>query len=77
MRKWVGSDSVLTQDGVSNRAQQHIIEYLQVENQVLQEKLGRKRILLNDDQRRRLAAKGKVVGRRLVWWKHSIGVAAG
>ncbi|KKK80312.1 hypothetical protein LCGC14_2824740 [marine sediment metagenome] len=28
------------------------------------EKLGRKRILLNDDQRRRLAIKGKILGRR-------------
>ena len=37
-----------------NREQQRIIEYLQVENQVLREKLGKKRILLNNDQRRRL-----------------------
>ena len=47
-----------------NREQQCIIEYLQVENQVLREKLGKKRILLNDDQRRRLAVKGKALGRR-------------
>jgi hypothetical protein len=33
------------------------------ENQVLKEKLGRRRILLDDDQRRRLAVKGKVLGR--------------
>jgi transposase InsO family protein len=31
---------------------------------VLKEKLGRKRILLNDDQRRRLAVKGKILGRK-------------
>ncbi len=49
-----------------NREEQRIIEYLQVENQVLREKLGRKRILLNDDQRRRLAVKGKVLGRKLL-----------
>ena len=49
-----------------NREQQRIIEYLQVENQVLREKLGKKRILLNDDQRRRLAVKGKVLGRKLL-----------
>jgi len=49
-----------------NQEQQRIIEYLQVENQVLREKLGKKRILLNDDQRRRLAVKGKVLGRKLL-----------
>ncbi|NQU74899.1 MAG: helix-turn-helix domain-containing protein, partial [Planctomycetes bacterium] len=47
-----------------NREQQDVIEYLQVENQALREKLGKKRILLNDDQRRRLAVKGKVLGRK-------------
>lgn len=49
-----------------NREQQRIIECLQVENQVPREKLGRKRILLNDDQRRRRAVKGKVLGRKLL-----------
>ena len=49
-----------------NREQQRIIEYLQVENEVLREKLGKKRILLNDDQRRRLAVKGKVLGRKVL-----------
>jgi len=29
----------------------------------LMEKLGKKRILLDDDQRRRLAGKGKILGR--------------
>ena len=38
-----------------NRQQQQTIEYLITENQILKEKLGKKRILLNDDQRRRLA----------------------
>jgi putative transposase len=33
---------------------------------VLKEKLGKKRILLSDDQRRRLAVKGKVLGRKLL-----------
>jgi hypothetical protein len=46
-----------------NREQQRVIEYLRTENHVLKEKLGRKRILLNDDQRRRLAVKGKILGR--------------
>ena len=45
--------------GWINRDQQDAIEYLLTENQVLREKLGKGRILLNDDQRRRLAVKGK------------------
>ena len=48
--------------GWINRDQQDAIEYLLTENQVLREKLGKGRILLNDDQRRRLAVKGKVLG---------------
>ena len=51
--------------GWVNRQQQEVIEYLRAENQVLKEKLGRKRILLNDDQRRRLGMKGKILGRIL------------
>jgi putative transposase len=47
-----------------NRQQQAVIEYLRTENAVLKEKLGKKRILLTDDQRRRLAVKGKIVGRK-------------
>ena len=49
-----------------NRHQQEVIEYLRTENQVLKEKLGKKRILLNDDQRRRLTVKGKVLGRKVL-----------
>ena len=49
-----------------NRQQQEVIEYLRTENQILKEKLGKKRMLLNDDQRRRLAVKGKILGRRLL-----------
>lgn len=45
-----------------NRQQQEVIEYLRTENAVLKEKLGKKRILLTDDQRRRLAVKGKLIG---------------
>lgn len=50
--------------GWINRQQREVIEYLLTENQVLKEKLGPKRILLNDDQRRRLAVKGKILGRK-------------
>ncbi|MCA9039986.1 MAG: integrase core domain-containing protein [Planctomycetaceae bacterium] len=49
-----------------NREQQLVIEYLQAENCVLREKLCKKRILLTDDQRRRLAVKGKVLGLKLL-----------
>ena len=37
-----------------HREQERVIEYLQAENDVLRDKLGKKRILLSDDQRRRL-----------------------
>jgi transposase InsO family protein len=50
--------------GWINRHQQEAIDYLRTENQVLKETHGRRRILLNDDQRRRLAVKAKVLGRR-------------
>ena len=43
---------VLILAGCINRQQQEVIEYLRTENQVLKEKLGKKRILLSDDQRR-------------------------
>jgi len=52
--------------GWVNRQQQEVIDYLRTENQVLKEKLGKKRILLTDDQRRRLAVKGKILGRKLL-----------
>ena len=52
--------------GWSNRQQQELIEYLRTENQILKEKLGKRRILLTDDQRRRLAVKGKVLGRKVL-----------
>jgi putative transposase len=50
--------------GWKNQQQQHAIEYLIAENQILRERIGKKRISLTDDQRRRLAVKGKVLGRR-------------
>ena len=45
--------------GWINRHQQDMIEYLKEENNVLREKLGTKRLLLNDAQRRRLAVLAK------------------
>ena len=49
-----------------NRRQQDALEYLLTENQILRKKLGKKRILLNDCQRRRLAIKGKILGRKML-----------
>ena len=57
---------LLCLSGWMNRHQQQMIEYLITENQILKEKLGKKRILLDDDQRRRLAVKGKILGRKLL-----------
>src|ERR1700722_2754411 len=52
--------------GWIHRQQQEVIEYLRTENQILKEKLGKRRILLTDDQRRRLAVKGQVLGRKVL-----------
>ena len=52
--------------GRINRGQQAAIEYLLTENQILKAKLGKKRILLDDNQRRRLAVKGKILGRKML-----------
>jgi len=52
--------------GWINREQQAAIDYLRTENQVLREQVGKKRILLNDNQRRRLAVKGKFLGRKML-----------
>jgi transposase InsO family protein len=50
--------------GWVNRHQQDVIEYLQEENRALREQLGGKRLRFSDQQRRRLAAKAKKVGRK-------------
>jgi len=52
--------------GWINRQQQAIIEFQRTEIDVLKEKLGKKRLLLTDDQRRRLAVKGKFLGRKVL-----------
>ena len=51
--------------GWLNQEQQKILEYLQEENRVLKAQLGQ-RLRLSDEQRRRLAAKGKELGRKLL-----------
>ncbi len=50
--------------GWINQLQEQAIQYLMTENRVLKETHGKRRILLNDDQRRRLAVKAKVLGRK-------------
>ncbi len=57
---------IVAMAGWINQQQQEVIEYLRAENQVLKELHGKRRLLLNDDQRRRLAVKGKVLGRKLL-----------
>ena len=49
--------------GWVNRNQQDVIEYLRVENQVLREHTGERRLRFTDSQRRRLARAAKRVGR--------------
>ena len=50
--------------GWINRQQQAVIDYLLEENRFLRAAHGPRRLHLTDDQRRRLAVKGKVLGRR-------------
>jgi putative transposase len=50
--------------GWISRHQDAVIDYLREENRVLKQQLGRKKLRLTDDQRRRLAVRGKVIGRR-------------
>ncbi len=52
--------------GWFNRHQLQIIENLQEENRILRELNGKRRLRLSNDQRRRLAAKGKLLGRKLL-----------
>ena len=54
---------LLLVSGWVNRHQQDVIDYLREENRVLRAVHG-SRLRLTDDQRRRLAVKGKVLGRR-------------
>ena len=50
--------------GWINRQQQEIIEFQNAQIRILMKKMGRKRILLTDDQRKVLAVKGKALGRK-------------
>ena len=57
---------LLTFAGWVNRRQGQVIDYLREENRVLKEQLGGRAPRLTDAQRRRLAAKGKILGRKLL-----------
>ena len=57
---------ILSVAGWVHPEQQRTIEYLVEENRVLKEQLGGRCLRLTNDQRRRLAAKGKQLGRRLL-----------
>src|SRR4026209_2714205 len=57
---------VISVAGWMNQRQLLNIDYLREENRVLREQLGERRLRLNDDQRRRLAAKAKGLGRKLL-----------
>ena len=52
--------------GWMNQRQLQMIDYLREENRVLREQLGGRRLRLNDDQRRRLAARAKMLGRKVL-----------
>ncbi|HEY6272573.1 MAG TPA: hypothetical protein VIX19_11350 [Terriglobales bacterium] len=52
--------------GWMNQRQLQAMDYLREENRVLREQLGERRLRLTDDQRRRLAAKAKGLGKKLL-----------
>jgi putative transposase len=52
--------------GWMNEQQQHTIEYLREENRILRAQLGSRRLRFTNDQRRSLAAKARLLGRRML-----------
>jgi uncharacterized membrane protein YgcG len=57
---------VISLAGWINERQQQVIEYLVEENRVLRKQIGSRRMRFTDDQRRRLAAKAKKLGRKVL-----------
>jgi hypothetical protein len=53
--------------GWLGQQQRDAIDYLREENRVLREQLGNRRLRLNDDRRRRVAAQAELLGRRMLW----------
>ena len=64
MKKRFNAVLLMMLAGWINRHQQEMIEYLKEENKILRDNLGKKRLLLNDDQRRRLAVLAHKLGRK-------------
>jgi hypothetical protein len=52
--------------GWVNRRQLAVIDYLKEENRILCEQMQGRRLQFTDDQRRRLAIRGKALGRRML-----------
>jgi hypothetical protein len=52
--------------GWMNREQQDVIAYLREENRILREKVGHKRLILNEPQKRRLATAAMKLGKDLL-----------
>ncbi len=52
--------------GCLNRHQLQVLDFLLEENRILKRQIGGRRLRLSDDDRRRLAVRGKVLGRRLL-----------
>ena len=52
--------------GWVNRHQQDIIDYLLEENRIFKQQLSGRQLRLSDDDRRRLAAKAKPLGRKVL-----------
>jgi hypothetical protein len=46
--------------------QQQILDYLREENRILHAQLGTRRVRFDDEQRRRLAVRAKLLGRRVL-----------
>src|SRR5580658_9799033 len=57
---------LLSVAGWMNQKQQYAIEYLREENRVLRAQLGGRRLRFTDDQRRSLAVKARLLGRKML-----------
>ena len=57
---------VLALAGWLNRHQQDAVDYLREENRILRAKLGPRRLRFTERERRRLAIRGKALGRALL-----------
>jgi hypothetical protein len=63
---------LVTRCGMVNQRQQQIIEFQNAQIEALLNKMGKKRRLLEDHQRRLLAVKGRGIGRKALFELTSI-----